>query len=119
MIKANYKIWIVSKNKYYSASRSKSTWLQRAAAIAAAEYSGYRSDDLEIHVYPLEAAEKYSFNDFIELVNEDLIKKSEERELRKKVKEHKSTIVDIEKVIQAALIQKQKLEEELKLISKK
>jgi hypothetical protein len=62
--KANYKIFNTRTQKYVSKSRGKATWSSKSWVIEAAKDSREQTQDLEIHVFPVQSAIKVPYNEF-------------------------------------------------------
>ena len=62
--KANYKIFNTRTQKYVSKSGGKATWSSKSWVIEAAKDSRSQSQDLEIHIFPIQSAIKVTYNEF-------------------------------------------------------
>ena len=90
--KSVYKVYVKSKDKYYSRSRSKSTWttLKWAlfAAAAACKYHKVKTNDIEIHEFPVADAIKHSYLALL-TAEKEANKEREEKRKMAKLKEEK------------------------------
>lgn len=85
--KANYKIFDKKVGKYVSSGyKSKSTWTSEFWAMSAAEDYGksrggksYLETNIEIHIFPVEAAVKVSYKEMLEKSQEKEKKKEEKK----------------------------------------
>ena len=79
--KANYKVFIISQNKYYSGGyRSKATWVNLGWAINAAKDAAKRCggiSNIEIHEFPMSISIKHSLSDLIQVEKEKALNKAE------------------------------------------
>jgi hypothetical protein len=104
--KSVYKVYVKTVDKYYSSGTSKATWNSLGWALSAASDAKYRhncrTEDIEIHEFPVTDAIKHSYK---ELKAQELIKNAEEKEKKeflKKSKEEKLEIERAKNVIQTA-----------------
>jgi len=90
--KSVYKVYVNSKDKYYSRSRSKATWTTLGWALSAADdacrYYRVKIDDIEIHEFPVADAIKHSYLDLL-AAEEEAKKEREEKRKMAKLKEEK------------------------------
>lgn len=102
-IKSVYKVYIKSKDKYYTGSKSKSTWNALSWAMSAAEdakrYYGVPFEDVEVHEFPIAEAIKHSYLDLIEAEKEAKREKEEKRKLAEIKKEEERQIQNAKSIL--------------------
>ena len=86
MFKANYKVYIKTKGKYYTNGR-KATWTSLAWVMSAGHDAAKQNGGLhniEIHEFPVTAAVKHSLLDLIEAEKDKMLTKQEQDALKAK-----------------------------------
>jgi len=104
--KAIYKVYIKSIDKYYSASKSKATWSSLSWALSAADdarrYYRLKSEDIEIHEFPIVDAIKHSYLEILEREQEAIKEKQEKKKAEEERRRERQQIEQAQAVIRSA-----------------
>lgn len=113
--KTNYKVFDTNSKKYFSSGyRSKSTWQSLTWAMSAAEDLAKRIGpaNVEIHVFPIEAAIRVPYKEMREKIKEETQKK-EMKKSKKLVESKKKALLQEFDLHRSRLLEvKKKLEDE-------